>query len=142
MFEINVVNPANPIGTGEIAVSEFREKFEMSFEFWLPSQYEQQWRISLAAILSGAPKSMLLASVTDPQTAAFLRCWPIYRVGEDVVIQQQIFMLDETRESFSFDRLEDFVDPRESIDEDGNQISEWTTTTTTPDVRRFLSRCM
>ncbi|MBL4637596.1 MAG: hypothetical protein JKY56_27315, partial [Kofleriaceae bacterium] len=69
--------------------------------------------------------------------ANFLCCWPLYRVGGDVVVQQQLLMLDGIRESFSFERLEDFVDPRESIDEEGNAISEWTTTI--HDVRCFLN---
>ena len=138
MFEINIADPVKPIGFGEIVVSSFREKFEMSFEFWVPSQYEHQWDIALTAILSGSPKSMLLTSVTDPKSANFLCCWPLYRVGECLVVQQQLLMLDEIRESFSFERLEDFVDPRETVDEEGNAISEWATTIES--VREFLSR--
>ena len=65
--------------------------------------------------------------MTDPVTSNFLVCWPLYREGEDVYVQNAIVLLDE---------IEGVFDPGEGVgqrrasagmDDDGNRVSEWAT---------------
>lgn len=79
--------------------------------------------------------SCLISSITDPETANFIFCWPIYREGEDVYVQNPIIFLDDPEEHFDPQEPWRYVEARSLVDEDGNQISEWTTNIS--QVRRF-----
>jgi len=68
-----------------------------------------------------------MTSMTDPENSNFLTCWPMYREGEDVYVQNAIIFLDEIEGAFDPATPWDYVGPRHEIDEDGNKISEWTT---------------
>jgi hypothetical protein len=72
--------------------------------------------------------SCLISSITDPGTANFIFCWPIYRDGEDVYVQSSIIFLDGLEEQFNPQEPWRYVEVRSLVDEDGNQISEWSTT--------------
>jgi CdiI N-terminal domain len=71
--------------------------------------------------------SCLMTSMTDPRNSNFLTCWPMYREGEDVYIQNTLIFLDEIEGDFNPAAPWDSVGPREVIDEDGNRVSEWIT---------------
>ncbi len=118
-------------------VGEFREVLETSLEYWTAEQYEEQWSVALGEIESGANQSALVTSVTDPRTTNFLFWWPLYRVGDSVFVQNQVLMLDEIRNKFSLDRIGDFVPERETINEEGDRISEWRSSIAS--IRQFLS---
>jgi CdiI N-terminal domain len=52
----------------------------------------------------------------------------MYRVGEDVYIQNAMIFLDETRaEAFDLEAPWRFVEPRRETDDDRNKISQWIT---------------
>lgn len=127
MFCIRFTNKDSPIGKTEIVVGEFREELETSLEFWPAAQYEQQWLAAIGEIVSGAKKSALVTSVTPPKTANFLFWWPVYRVRDSVFVQNQVLMLDDVRDGFSLERISEFVPERETVNEDGDKISEWHT---------------
>jgi hypothetical protein len=69
----------------------------------------------------------LMTSMTDPRNSNFLVCWPMYREGENVYIQNTIIFLDEIEGDFDPATPWSYVGPRQGIDEDGNKISEWIT---------------
>jgi len=62
----------------------------------------------------------------------------MYRDRDIIYFQEQIRFLAELSEAFDPDAVEKFVLPRDTISEDGEAISEWSTTVST--VRDFLSR--
>ncbi|MEV0255884.1 hypothetical protein AB0H82_16680 [Streptomyces sp. NPDC050732] len=64
-------------------------------------------------------------------------CWPVYRSGPDIHIQNSVVFLDELTERFLPDEPWRSVGPRRTVDEDGNQISEWHTDINA--VKRFLT---
>lgn len=138
MFAIEIVDRTYPIGRGRIQLGDFEEAFEISFEYWSPEEYEQQWLNALHRLLTEGGMSALITSVTDPESANFLWWWPAYRDDEVVVFQNAVLLLDDLRESFELSRYEEFIPPREQRTEDGEPISEWHVSTS--DVYDFLAQ--
>jgi hypothetical protein len=68
-----------------------------------------------------------MTSMTDPRNSNFLVCWPMYRAGEDVFVQNAMIFLDETTEDFDPASPWDPVEPRLGTDEGGNKIPDWIT---------------
>ena len=114
--------------SGRIVIGDFTETFRIPLGFWDESDYRRSWRRAFE-VLTANPHttSCLMTSMTDPGNSNFLTCWPMYREGEDVYIQNALIFLDEIEENFDPAAPWDSVRPREAIDEDGNKISEWIT---------------
>ncbi|MEQ6023600.1 hypothetical protein SOM70_13585 [Streptomyces salinarius] len=134
--------PSRSEGAGEalgcIRVGEFEERFPMSLSYWSVVQYEASWRRCLGLLVEGGPDttSCLVTSITDPANSNFLFCWPLYRSGSVIYVQNSIIFLNELAEEFAPDEPWRFVEPRSTVDEDGQAISEWRTTV--QDVEEFL----
>lgn len=122
---------------GEIRIGSFRERFLSAVTFWSEARYEQQWIEAAKRILTDG-KTALMSSVTEPASTNFVRWWAMYRDGETIVVQEQLCFLDKLTEQFDPEAVERFVSPRETISEDGEKISEWTTTVSA--MRAFLDR--
>ncbi|MFD5665034.1 hypothetical protein ACFWIK_08955 [Streptomyces anthocyanicus] len=144
-FAVRVLATPSPGGTegagealGCIRVGEFEERFPMSVSYWNVARYEMSWRRCLELLVEGGPDttSCLVTSITDPANSNFVFCWPLYRSGSIVHVQNSIMFLDELEEEFAPDEPWRFVEPRSTVDEDGQEISEWRTTV--QDVERFL----
>jgi len=114
--------------SGRIVIGDFAETFKIPLGFWGESDYRRSWRQAFE-VLNADPHSTscLMTSMTDPGNSNFLTCWPMYREGESVYMQNAIIFLDEIEGAFDSATPWDFVEPRRGIDEDGNKISEWTT---------------
>lgn len=97
----------------------------MSFEYWLPENYKQQWSRALQRVAVDEVDSALITSLTDPRTANFFSWWPVYRNGADVVFQNSVLLLNELSRPFELSRFEEFIPERQERSEDGQQISEW-----------------
>lgn len=114
--------------SGRIVVGEFTETFRVPLGFWNESDYRHSWRQAFEVIKANPRStSCLMTSMTDPENSNFLVCWPMYREGENVYIQNAIIFLDEIVEAFDPAVPWGSVGPRHGIDEDGNKISEWIT---------------
>lgn len=113
---------------GRIVIGDFTETFRVPLGFWYESDYRRSWRQAFE-VLNANPHatSCLMTSMTDPGNSNLLGCWPMYREGGDVYIQEAMIFLDEIEEDFDPAAPWDSVGPREVIDEDGNKISEWIT---------------
>ncbi|MGK9460652.1 hypothetical protein ACSLFT_11535 [Streptomyces sp. G6] len=142
-FAIRVLSARRAEGVGEalgcITVAEFQEQFPMSLSYWDVTAYEASWTQCLKVLVEGGndATSCLLTSITDPANSNFAFCWPLYRSGGIVHVQNSIIFLDELAEEFEPEEPWRFVGPRATIDEDGQEISEWRTTV--PAVERFLA---
>jgi hypothetical protein len=114
--------------TGRIVVGDFTETFRVPLGFWNEFDYRRSWRQAFE-VLNASPNSTscLMTSMTDPGNSNFLACWPMYREGDYVYIQNAIIFLDEIEGAFDPEAPWNYVDSRQRIDEDGNKISEWTT---------------
>ncbi|MFE5935756.1 hypothetical protein ACFQ69_10260 [Streptomyces sp. NPDC056470] len=121
---------------GRIKVGEFTEKFLMDLSFWTVDDYRRSWDAALRKLEDAENStSCLIASITDPAASNFISCWPMYRDGEVVYVQNSIIFLDELHEQFNPQEPWRYVEDRSTVDEDGNRISEWSTSTS--QVRRF-----
>jgi CdiI N-terminal domain len=120
-------NGGSAVASGSIVIGEFTETFRVPLGFWDESDYRRSWRRAFEVLNENAhATSCLMTAMTDPENSNFLTCWPMYREGEDVYIQNALIFLDEI-EDFDLAAPWDSVRPREVIDEDGNRISEWAT---------------
>jgi hypothetical protein len=123
---------------GRITVGAFADEFEASLTFWSADDYRASWRSALSVLAAAeTATSCLVSSITDPATSNFVFCWPLYRDGDDVYVQSSLIFLDELPGEFDPARPWLFVQPRSTVDEDGNHISEWHTGM--PAVRQFLA---
>lgn len=138
MFSIALTDTSWPDGRGEIRIGDFRERFEVSFEYWSPSDYERQWREALGTLAEEGGASALITSMTNPRSANFLFWWPAYREDEMVFFQNGVLLLDDLTKPFDVSRYDEFVPPRERVTEDGEPISEWWVPIA--DIREFLAR--
>ncbi|AKJ10427.1 hypothetical protein ABB07_10465 [Streptomyces incarnatus] len=109
----------------------------MDLTYWGVERYQASW-VRALKVLEGADDavSCLISSITDPANSNFVFCWPLYRSGSVVHIQNSIIFLEGIAEDFTPDEPWNFVEPRSMINEDGNEISEWQTNM--DEVREFL----
>jgi CdiI N-terminal domain len=114
--------------SGRIIIGDFTETFRVPLGFWGESDYRRSWQLAFE-VLKADPSSTscLMTSMTDPTNSNFLGCWPMYRQGEVVYIQNAIIFLDEIEGPFDPAAPWRYVGPRNQIDEDGNTVSEWAT---------------
>ena len=117
--------PRGRILIGEIVLNDYVERFEASSSFWKARDYEQQWSGGLARLRQGELKSCLITDMYDPSNASFIRWWPIFRSGEQIVIQEQILFLDRLDSPFNPSDPYRFIGDRKSISDDGERVSEW-----------------
>lgn len=130
-------NPDEAVG--RIRIGDFTETFRMDLGFWSESDYRHSWCRAFDVLEKGENSmSCLMASMTDPKISNFLLCWPLYRIGDVVYIQNSVIFLEEI--GFGFDPDEPWlsVAPRCTVDDDGNVISEWVASIDS--MRRFF-RC-
>lgn len=110
---------------GVLKIGGFIEKFESPVSYWSREKYLNQWNDGVARILSGCDKSAIVTTMHDPVTANLLFWWVMYSVGDKVYMQNHVVILDFLVEPFDENRLYDFIPDRETINEDGEKISEW-----------------
>ncbi|MFF7973306.1 hypothetical protein [Streptomyces sp. NPDC007905] len=109
----------------------------MDLTYWDAAEYEASWIRSLRALeRADDATSCLISSITDPRSSNFIFCWPLYRYGDVVYVQNSIIFLEGLSEDFTPEEPWRFVEPRSTVDEDGHKISEWHTTI--DEVREFL----
>jgi CdiI N-terminal domain len=125
------------VAHGRITVDDFTETFQAPLGYWDESGYRRSWQ-QVFEVLNAGPHatSCLMTSMTDPGTSNFLACWPVYRAGEDVYLQNALIFLSESRAAFDPAAPWDFAEPRRATGEDGNKISEWATSMDS--LRRFF----
>jgi hypothetical protein len=78
-----------------------------------------QWRAQLRRLIAGEQPAVALVTGAT--------AWIVYRVGKRCYIQQRYFVTAASRE----------IGPRETHSEDGQRISEWSTTT--EDIAHFIT---
>jgi CdiI N-terminal domain len=100
-------------------IGDFTETFVVPLGFWGEADYRASWRRAFE-VLEGDPcaVSCLMASMTDPVTSNFLICWPMYREGEDVYVQNAIVLLDEIEGPFDPGAPWGSLGPRRGMDDD------------------------
>lgn len=114
---------------GRVEIGDFSEHFRIDTSYWDRVAYETQWKTAVRRLLEGERHSCLIQSMANPAIAKFLFWWPLYRLEDErVAVQNQIVFLEEIGEPFDPREPFRFVRARETLNEEGQPISEWTTT--------------
>ena len=120
-------NGSADAASGRITIDGFTEAFTVPLGFWGEADYRSSWKRAFEVLSADrSSASCLVTSLTDPRRSNFLVCWPVYREGETVYVQNSIVFLGDA-EAFDPAAPWSSVEPRRKTDEDGEKISEWVT---------------
>ena len=117
---------------GSITISGYKERFLMALNNWTIKEYKKQWREAIKR-LETHDISCLIVSAYDLEQDPFLWTWPMYKVGDIVYLQNRL-LFDVMRKDplspsaytgVNDQTCYDFMDERETINEKGRLISEW-----------------
>jgi hypothetical protein len=92
---------------GRITVGDFTERFPCHDACVSVDEFVTLWKSQLRSLFEGQPA---VALVHDPRFA-----WIVYREGPQCFVQQR----------FSLDGCFEMIEPRQTVSEDGDRISEW-----------------
>lgn len=88
--------------------------------------YRIHWINSLGEGLKSKKHSVLAVSMYEPSTTNFIFAWALYFSGEDVFVQNIVIFIDECP-GFTSEKINNYLQPRATFNEDGVKISEWCT---------------
>lgn len=139
MFKISFLSEqSNSEASAEIVVNDFRERLSIPLGYWAKNDYEEQWIAAITSILEpNTTKAALVTEMYDPLTANFINIWPLYKDDDRIYIQNSILFLDKLKGDFQISQLSSYVLERETINEDGDDISEWNISI--KDLEEFIS---
>jgi len=110
---------------GVIQIGSFHERFLASLMYWSTDDYKRHWKLAIERIIHSSNISCLITSMIDPSTGTHIFWWPMYRVNENVFIQNQILFFDQLDSPFNELNPFSSVCARETINVNGDVISEW-----------------
>lgn len=116
---------------GQITIDSFKEGFFSPTGYWTEDQYRSDWRRNVRNFVDGSDKAVLTTSMRDLANTNFLFGWTLYRDEDSattVYIHNQMIFPDRFPTMRDPERLAEVVLERETTSEDGEPISEWTTT--------------
>jgi hypothetical protein len=113
------------IRMGRITIGGFTEDFMAYLEYWSAPDYEAQWKDAIRRVVSGSAVEALITDMHDLRTAHHLVSWPMYREGARVFVQNRLLLLSNFGRPLQLDQLIGKLGNRQTINKDGQQISEW-----------------
>jgi hypothetical protein len=113
-------------GMGSIQIDDFKESFESDFSYWPKEMYETHWLKASEEVEAGNSVSFI-TSITEPDSSNFIRSWSCYSIDGELIFQERILFLNDLETPFNLKEPHNNIDSYESIDEDGDKISEWRT---------------
>jgi len=111
---------------GSIIIGSSTEYFLSSFDYWTPNNYRKQWLKAVALIQTEESRSALITDVPFLSPPSFINWWPMWRFGQLVKIQEQLLILEDLTAPFDINNPYIHLGEYESINEEGQPISEWT----------------
>jgi hypothetical protein len=112
---------------GKIWIETYNETFISSLVTWDQAAYQHSWQLAMSRIIEGAEKSALITSYVEPHKSKYLIWWPLYRRDETIYVQNQMLFYDQLEKPFSLEQSWEFIKKRQTVNAEGNQVSEWTT---------------
>ena len=113
------------VTSGRIVLGDFEETFEASLEHWGVADYRRSWRDAVGRIVNDTGPAALVTSMVDPAVANFIRWWPLYRVGAEVLVHEHMLMVDELSRPVDLANLFELVPEYRSASEAEGSVSEW-----------------
>jgi hypothetical protein len=99
-----------------IKVGSFEERFRVDLSYWSVQNYEQSWHNALLHLEDGSDVvSCLISSMINPAYANFVHCWPMYRNGNIVHVQNSIIFMEEVADRFEPSSPWKVISPRETV---------------------------
>lgn len=118
-------DPATPAAYGSLTLGGHREVFCASLYEWRKEDYESQWRHAIRNLLEGKERAALIVEYISPANSFKLEWWPMYVIRKTVFFQNHLLFYEQLTRPFSIDDPYSSLRDRETINEDGNRISEW-----------------
>lgn len=109
-----------------IIIGDITERLHIPISYWSLGDYKRSWISSLAQGIDNKKHSALTVSMYEPVLTNFIFVWVVYYHGDVAFIQNKIIFLNECH-NFTPQTINDFIGERETHNEDGMRISEWTT---------------
>jgi hypothetical protein len=112
---------------GFIQIGKFEERFELTLDYWNADTYLLKWNAALRKLVEHRQPVALLTRMLNPQSCDYLRAWALYPEGQTIFIQEQLFI--HPNRNVKFNSKEQIINlkPRKSINDCGENISEWKT---------------
>lgn len=134
-FSIKIIDPRErkyyrTFCIGEIQIGDdLQETFEMPLKYWSKQDYERQWKEGIER-LKQQNQSCLIVELELTKTAPRAHTWVLYKDGDMVHIQNIIlfgtrFINMLKKEPYTLDTCYNFIDPRETVVDNGMKVSEW-----------------
>lgn len=121
---------------GELQLGQAIEIFHADLGVWGTEDYERSWMSALQRVVDGAAISDLITSMPDMQKAAWVDTWALYRVGDEVYVQNIGIIRGHPDINFNPETPWESIHPRITVDEDGLENDEWCVGV--DDIREFL----
>jgi hypothetical protein len=106
-------------------LGDHREEFASTLFEWTKSDYEEQWRYAITSLLQGKEKVALIVYFVSSVNSDNFEWWPMYRLGDNVALQDHMLWYDQLAKPFLIEGQFEFVKNRQTLNEDGERISEW-----------------
>lgn len=107
-----------------ISLGEYIEELHIPIDYWGIEEYKKSWATSIADGIEKKQHSALITSMHEPESLNFISTWIIYYDGEISYVQNKIIFADDFLE-FDASKINEYVNKREVLNEDGFKISEW-----------------
>lgn len=103
------IQPGEKASLGQIKIGNFQERILIPTEYWSPADYRQQWIEAVDQISKTGDATALITEMYDPSDANFIKCWPIYKEGNTIHIQNRILFLDQLPDQFDLRKLGAYI---------------------------------
>ena len=115
--------------TGTIVIGYYEETFSSALDVLCKRDYLAQWRQAAQRLVEGFSSSAIITSLADRGGAVIGMWWPLYACENGLIaVQNRLILRDVVGTGFSVASCYDNVGPHNTTTEDGEPISEWTTT--------------
>ena len=107
-----------------ISLGEYVEELHIPIDYWGIEEYKKSWATSIVDGIEKKKHSVLITSMHEPESLNFISTWVIYYDGENSYVQNKIIFVDDFPE-LDASKINEYVNKREILNEDGFKISEW-----------------
>ena len=122
---------------GRMTFGHFSDEFQAPLYDWAPGDYTAQWLEAAQRLVEGAECVVFLTHMVHP-SAPYHLGWPAWRVGDDVYIQERLFLAERLSGPFDPSCAEVHAGPRLERSPEGRRVAQWHVKV--QDVEDFLKR--
>jgi hypothetical protein len=110
---------------GLITIGDYEESFLAASGVWDWQAYERQWRAAARRLLKHRDRTAFVTSFSHPD-AHHNFAWLAWCEQNLVYLQNRLLLREFLPSVLDVDRIDEVVGSRETVTEDGEEISQWT----------------